>query len=317
MTAVDWERLVAAVEEPFLGLGSLGVTPDHAGKVREIVDLGDALLIVTTDRLSAFDQVLPNGIPGRGIMLNQISIFWFERLAQIVPHHFLSADLTALPTTLQAHGRLLAGRTMRVGKAERIPVECVVRGWLAGSGVAAYEAEGAICGVPLPAGLRPFERLPEPIFTPTTKADAGHDEPMSRTELNDLVGGELAGELARLSLSLYRHAAEHAEQRGVIIADTKFEFGWIDGRLTLIDEALTPDSSRFWPRESVGPGKRPVSLDKQAVRDYLKGQGWHGEGPPPELPAAVVDETRERYARALRLVTAGDPLASGGVGRAD
>jgi phosphoribosylaminoimidazole-succinocarboxamide synthase len=306
MQTLDWEPLVAATGRPFGGLAELGIAPAHAGKVREILDLGERLLIVTTDRISAFDQVLPSGIPGRGIMLNQISVYWFERLAEIVPHHMISIEPDSWPATLQPHRDALLGRTMTVHRARRVPVECVVRGWLAGSGVSAYQADGAICGVPLPPGLQPFDRLPEPIFTPTTKADEGHDEPMSPAELEGLVGAELAGELARLSLALYERAAAYAEARGVIIADTKFEFGWIGERLCLIDEALTPDSSRFWPRESVGAGRTPVSLDKQAVRDFLKSQGWHGEGAPPALPAAVIAETRERYAEALRRITGGE-----------
>ena len=307
----DWEQLLAGVQAPFLGLRALGVQPAHAGKVREIIDLGATLLMVTTDRLSAFDQVLPGGIPGRGILLNQLSLFWFERLAPIIPHHVIDTQLDGLPPPLEAHRALLAGRTMRVHKAQRVPVECVVRGWLAGAGLADYQARGAICGVPLPPGLAPFARLPEPIFTPTTKADAGHDEPLSPSALRNLVGEELARKLQRTSLELYRHAARHAEERGVVIADTKFEFGWIAERLALIDEALTPDSSRFWPRESVGPGKQPVSLDKQAVRDYLKAAGWQGEGPAPQLPEEVVGETVARYARALRLLATSDPLPDG------
>jgi len=288
---------------PFLGLEELGVRPDSAGKVREILDLGEELLIVTTDRLSAFDCVLPTGIPGRGVILNGISIFWFDRLAGHIPSHFVSAAPEALPDRLRAHVPRLAGRFMRVRKARRIPVECVVRGYLAGGGYDAYRSEGGICGIPLPPGLKPFDRLPEPIFTPTTKAEEGHDEPIALDELAARVGSQLARELARVSLLLYREAAAHAEERGIVIADTKFEFGWIEDRLSLIDEALTPDSSRFWPRESVGPGLTPVSLDKQAVRDYLKSVGWSGSGPPPQLPADVVAETQRRYVRAAELLS--------------
>ncbi|MFH1143084.1 MAG: phosphoribosylaminoimidazolesuccinocarboxamide synthase [Candidatus Eisenbacteria bacterium] len=288
---------------PFMGLAEIGVRPDASGKVREILDLGEQLLIVTTDRLSAFDRVLPTGIPGRGAILNGISIFWFERLSGLVPSHFLSRDPEALPEILKPHAPRLAGRFMRARKAERVPIECVVRGWLAGSGYNAYRAEGSICGVRLPPGLEPFARLPQAIFTPTTKAERGHDEPVSFAQLRGIVGDELAAKLRELSLALYAAAAAHAEARGIVIADTKFEFGWIDGRLMLIDEALTPDCSRFWPRESVGPGRTPVSLDKQAVRDYLRTVGWSGDGPPPILPPEVVAETKQRYARAVALLT--------------
>ncbi|MBM3318368.1 MAG: phosphoribosylaminoimidazolesuccinocarboxamide synthase, partial [Candidatus Eisenbacteria bacterium] len=219
----------------FMGLEALGLRPNHRGKVREIVDLGAELLIVATDRLSAFDQVLPTGIPERGILLTRLSAFWFRGFADFLPTHFLSLSVDGLPADLARHRALLEGRAMRVRKAERLPVECVVRGYLAGSGYQAYRETGSICGVALPAGLGNYARLPEPIFTPTTKADQGHDEPMTFAELQALVGAELAERLRRTSLEVYSRGAAHAERRGIVIADTKFEFGWIDGDLALID----------------------------------------------------------------------------------
>lgn len=289
----------------FAGLAELGVRPTHQGKVREIVDLGEEMLIVATDRLSAFDHVLPTGIPERGILLTRLSAFWFRGLAQIVPTHFLSLELGELPAVLEPHRDRLAGRTMRVRKAQRVPFECVVRGWLAGSGYQAYRERGAICGIPLPAGLENYARLPEPIFTPTTKADQGHDEPITYAELEREVGAELAARLRKLSLEIYDRGAAYAEKRGIVIADTKFEFGWIEGDLALIDEVLTPDSSRFWPLESVGAGRTPVSLDKQYVRDYLLAGAWDRQGTPPALPEEVVERTRERYRAATEQLTGG------------
>jgi phosphoribosylaminoimidazole-succinocarboxamide synthase len=288
-----------AVAAPaFMGLATLGLTPHHQGKVREIVDLGERLLFIATDRLSAFDHVLPTGIPQRGVLLSRISAFWFRGFADFVPTHFVSDVLDGLPPELRPHAALLAGRSLLVRKARRVPVECVVRGWLTGSGYQSYRDTGAICGVALPAGLRNFDRLPEPIFTPTTKADQGHDQPLTHAELVDQIGAELAAQLRELSLEIFRRGAAYAERRGIVIADTKFEFGWIDGRLTLIDEVLTPDSSRFWPLDSVGQGRSPVSLDKQFVRDYLTSIAWDRESPAPPLPAEVVARTGERYREA-------------------
>jgi phosphoribosylaminoimidazole-succinocarboxamide synthase len=293
----------AATGSPFMGLAELGVTPAHGGKVREILDLGRDLLIVTTDRISAFDFVMPTGIPGKGIVLNRISAFWFRGLADFLPTHFLDDEGADLPPVLRPHAARLAGRCTRVRKAERVPVECVVRGWLTGSGYASYRESGTVCGVALPPGLAEFDRLPEPIFTPTSKADQGHDLAMTYPELRDLVGVEAAGELRRLSLEIFARGTAYAESRGIVIADTKFEFGVIDGRLALIDEVLTPDSSRFWPRDSVGPGRKPVSLDKQVLRDYLLGTGWDRARDPPGLPPEIVAQTSRRYAEvAARLL---------------
>ncbi len=289
----------------FIGLRSIGITPDHTGKVREIIDLGDELLIVTTDRISAFDQVMPTGVPGKGVLLNRLTSFWFRGFAQRLPTHYLGAASHLLPPELSAHAGLLAERSMRVRKAERVAAECVVRGWLAGSGYADYQETGSICGVRLPAGLHRFDRLPEPIFTPTTKADQGHDQPLSFEELTGLLGGDVAGELRRLSLAVYHAAAAYAERRGVVIADTKLEFGWLDGRLALIDELFTPDSSRFWPLESTGQGRRPISLDKQVLRDYLLASGWDRQSPPPALPAGIVASTRRGYLEAVERLTGG------------
>jgi phosphoribosylaminoimidazole-succinocarboxamide synthase len=305
MSATDPGRAAQNLPAAFTGLATLGLRPAHQGKVREIVDLGEELLIIATDRLSAFDHVLPTAIPERGILLTQLSAFWFRGFGEFLPTHFLSLALEDLPAALAPHRAALTGRTMRVRRAGRLPVECVVRGWLTGSGYQAYRETGEICGIALPPGLAEHARLPEPIFTPTTKADTGHDEPLTFAQLEQQIGAELARELRRLSLEIYGRGAAYAEQRGVVIADTKFEFGWIDGRLALIDEVLTPDSSRFWPRDSVGEGRRPVSLDKQFVRDHLLASGWDRQGSPPPLPAEVVERTRQRYREATERLTGG------------
>lgn len=288
----------------FMGLSTLGITPTSRGKVREIVDLGDRLLLVATDRISAFDYVMPNGIPDRGTVLGRISAFWLRGFAELMPTHFLSSDPADFPGELAAHAEELQGRAMLVRKAERIDVECIVRGYLVGSGYAAYCATGEVNGIKLPAGLKEFAKLPEPLFTPTTKADEGHDEAMTYQQLVDQVGRERAAELQRASLEVYAKGSAYAEGRGIIIADTKFEFGLIGGALAIIDEVLTPDSSRFWPAESLGTGK-PVSLDKQYLRDYLLGCGWDRNSSPPELPAEIIAKTGERYRMAERLLTGG------------
>jgi phosphoribosylaminoimidazole-succinocarboxamide synthase len=270
------------------------------GKVRDIYDLGDRLLIVTTDRLSAFDVVLPTGIPDKGRVLTQLSLFWFDLLQDLVPNHVLTADLSRYPAEVSAFAPQLDGRSMIVAKTRPLPVECVVRGYISGSGWKDYAASGSVCGIPLPAGLRESERLEPAIFTPSTKADAGHDQNISFGDVAAMIGEGPAAEVRRLSLAIYERARRHAEERGILLADTKFEFGMRDGRLVWIDEALTPDSSRFWPRDAYAPGRPQPSFDKQYVRDYLEGLAWDKRPPGPALPAEVVGQTRERYLEAYR-----------------
>jgi phosphoribosylaminoimidazole-succinocarboxamide synthase len=273
------------------------------GKVRGVYDLGDRLLIVATDRISAFDVVLPTGIPDKGRVLTQLSLYWFGLLRDVVANHVVAGRLEEFPAALRAHAQELEGRSMIVAKAEALPVECVVRGYITGSGWKDYRASGAVCGVPLPAGLRESERLEPPIFTPSTKAEVGHDQNISFEEVARLVGAERAAALRELSLSLYARARAHAEARGILLADTKFEFGLSEGRLLWIDEALTPDSSRFWPREGYAPGRPQPSFDKQYVRDYLESLGWDKRPPAPPLPDAVVERTSEKYREAFSLIT--------------
>jgi phosphoribosylaminoimidazole-succinocarboxamide synthase len=273
------------------------------GKVRDMYDLGDAVLIVVTDRLSAFDHVLPNGIPDKGKVLNLLSAFWFEKTRHIVKNHLLSTDAKDLPSALCPHKEELEGRFTLARKAKMLPVECVVRGYLSGSGWNDYRRTGEVCGIRLPAGLKESDRLSEPLFTPSTKAESGHDENISFEECVRLLGRPLAEKIRDLSLSLYVHAADYAERRGILIADTKFEFGLLDGEVILCDEALTPDSSRFWPRETYEPGKAQPSFDKQYVRDYLLSIRWNKEPPVPALPEEVVRATAEKYREAYRLLT--------------
>ncbi len=274
----------------------LGREPDFRGKVRDIYDLGERLLIVATDRISAFDHVLPSPIPGRGKVLTRLSVFWFNATKDIVPNHLLAWRVEDYPDWLSRYFSQLDGRSMLVSKARRIDVECVVRGYLAGSGWREYKSTGRVCGIELPPGLGESERLPEPIFTPATKAPQGqHDVNITFDQLVELVGGEVAEALREKSLKLYRFAHDYALRRGIIIADTKFEFGFVDGKLVLIDELLTPDSSRFWDASSYRPGEHQEALDKQFVRDYLLSVGWSGEGDPPKLPPQVVQQTVERY----------------------
>ena len=269
------------------------------GKVRDIYDLGEHLLIVTTDRISAFDWVLPTGIPEKGRILNRLSEFWFHFLRGLVPTHFISSAIREDGRIPRKYHDVLAGRAMVVVKAEVFPAECVVRGYLAGSGWADYQKTGAVCGIPLPPGLRQAERLPKPLFTPATKASTGHDENIPFETMARHIGGEDAEALRDLSLSIYERGAAHAESCGIILADTKFEFGRQAGRIILVDEVLTPDSSRFWPRDQYTPGQSPPSFDKQFVRDYLETTRWDKNSPPPSLPAEVISRTREKYIEAF------------------
>jgi phosphoribosylaminoimidazole-succinocarboxamide synthase len=271
------------------------------GKVRDIYDLGDRLLIVATDRLSAFDVVLPTPIPDKGRVLTQLSLFWFEKLAEVVPHHVLAA--TNFTGELAPYADSLAGRAMLVRRTEPAPVECVVRGYISGSGWKDYQKTGKICGIPLPSGLHESDRLPEPIFTPSTKATTGHDENISFEETVSRIGRQLAERLRDTSLELYRRAVEHAAAHGIIIADTKFEFGLLGKELIWIDEALTPDSSRFWPADQYTAGKAQPSFDKQYVRDYLEGIGWNKQPPAPALPPDVVVATTQKYRDAYQRIT--------------
>ncbi len=271
------------------------------GKVRDLYDFGDRWLIVATDRLSAFDVVLPTPIPDKGRVLTQLSLFWFETLGDTLPNHVLSA--TEFPEALAPYADQLRGRAMLVRRTRPVPIECVVRGYLAGSGWKDYRATGAVCGIKLPPGLRESERLPEPIFTPATKATSGHDENILFDEMAARVGGALAERLRAISLEIYRRAVAYAEPRGIRIADTKLEFGLLGDELVWIDEALTPDSSRFWPAEGYQPGRAQPSFDKQYVRDYLERIGWSKHPPAPELPAEVVAATRSKYREAYRKLT--------------
>ncbi|HXY71899.1 MAG TPA: phosphoribosylaminoimidazolesuccinocarboxamide synthase [Actinomycetota bacterium] len=273
------------------------------GKVRDIYEAGDDLLLVATDRISAFDVVLPTPIPDKGRVLTGLSLYWFERTKEIVPNHVLSADARSFPEPYAAEAAELAGRATLVRRAEVIPVECVARGYITGSGWKDYRKTGAVCGIPLPAGLVESERLPEPIFTPTTKAATGHDEPLTFDETAELIGKGLAEKIKELTLSLYEFGAAHARERGIILADTKFEFGFAVGEVILIDEVLTPDSSRFWPTDSYEPGHGQPSFDKQYVRDWLDESGWDHEPPPPELPEDVVGQTAARYREAYERIT--------------
>lgn len=281
-----------------------GLTPSARGKVRDIYDLGDKLLIVATDRLSAFDVILPTPIPDKGRALTQLSLFWFDLLKDAIPNHVLSA--TEFPAAFDAHREELAGRSMVVRKTQPLPIECVVRGYVSGSGWKDYVATGKICGIELPAGLKESDRLQVPIFNPATKAAAGHDENISFEQAAELLGEELATRVRAVSIDLYQRAAAYAKPRGVILADTKFEFGLLDSQLIWIDEALTSDSSRFWPAAQYQPGGPQSSFDKQFVRDYLERIRWPKTPPGPELPPEVVAATREKYLEAFRILTGRD-----------
>ena len=283
-----------------------GVERIARGKVRDVYSVGEDLLIVATDRISAFDCILPEGIPGKGRVLTQLSLFWFELLGDVVPNHLITADADQFPALLTPHREVLEGRSMLVRRCRIEPVECVARGYIAGSGWKDYKATGAICGNPLPAGLRDGDRLPHPIFTPATKAETGHDENISFDVASAAIGAETAGRLRDLTLTIYTRAAEYAESRGIILADTKFEFGWHQGQLLLADEVLTPDSSRFWPRDTWAPGGAQKSYDKQFVRDYLETLTWDKRPPAPSLPADVIARTAEKYHEAYRRLTGRD-----------
>jgi len=284
-----------------------GLPPPRRGKVRDVYDLGESLLIVATDRLSAYDHVLTPPIPGKGKILTQLSTFWFGELGRRVPHHLVETDAARFPAPLAPYSALLAGRAVVVRKARVIPFECVARGYLAGSGHREYVATGRVCGIELPPGLERASRLPRPIFTPATKAAAGHDENVDLATLERALGADLARRLRDLTLELYAVGARRAAERDLLLADTKFEFGQVDGELILIDEVLTPDSSRYWDAARWRPGEEPVSFDKQYVRNWLDSTGWDHQSPPPELPAEVVDGTRARYLEAFRRLTGAEP----------
>ena len=291
--------------EPIVRTELSGLPAPKRGKVRDVYDLGDRLLIVATDRLSAYDHVLSPGIPDKGKLLHQMSVFWFERLGGLVPHHLLDEGW---PAELAPHAALLEGRAALVRKARVVPFECVARGYLAGSGYREYVEGGAVCGLPLPPGLVRASRLPEPIFTPATKAEEGHDENVTFERMADELGQDLAGRLRDLTLALYSAAAAHAAGAGLILADTKFEFGLDDdGAILWIDEAATPDSSRYWDAATWEPGREPASFDKQFVRNWLDASGWDHQSAPPPLPEEVVAGTRERYLEAFRRVVGREP----------
>jgi phosphoribosylaminoimidazole-succinocarboxamide synthase len=280
-----------------------GLTLFKSGKVREMYDLGDKLLMVASDRISCFDVVLPTEIPDKGKILTALSAYWFRAMEDIVPHHLLSADVSQFPPVCRPHKLLLEGRSMLVKKSEPAPVECIVRGYLVGSGWKEYQKTGAVCGIPLPKGLIEASRLDEPIFTPSTKAPVGeHDVNITFSKMVDMIGRERAEKMRDATIAIYLRAREMAEEKGIIIADTKLEFGVLDGKLIVIDELLTPDSSRFWPKEGYRPGTSPESFDKQYVRDYLIESHWDPNNPP-QLPPEVVRKTQEKYSEALRRLT--------------
>lgn len=286
-----------------LNLDLPGIRKVKSGKVREVFDLGDSFLFVASDRISAFDCIMPNGIPRKGEVLTRISHFWFDQTENIVPNHRLARENDPLPVALQPYAAQLAGRSMIVRRATPLPIECVVRGYLAGSGWKEYRASQSVCGVKLPPGLVESSELPEPIFTPATKAESGHDLNISFDEAAKLTGREVAEQARELSLRIYKFARDYARERGIIIADTKFEFGLADGKLILIDEVLTPDSSRFWPADQYQPGRSQPSFDKQFVRDYLETLTWDKTPPAPALPDEIVARTQAKYFEAYRLLT--------------
>ncbi len=281
-----------------------GLPPVRRGKVRDLYDLGDHLLMIATDRLSAFDVVMPDPVPGKGKVLTRISLFWFDVMRPLVANHVATADVSEFPAACRPHADLLRGRAMLVRKTRVLPVECVVRGYLSGSGWKSYLESGQVCGIALPDGLRKSDRLPEPIFTPSTKAEAGaHDVNIDFDATCDLIGADLAAKVRDLSLDIYRRGAELAAERGIVIADTKFEFGLAGEELILIDEVLTPDSSRFWPKDTYAPGRAQDSFDKQYVRDHLESLGWDKTPPAPKLPDEVIQRTAAKYREALAKLT--------------
>jgi phosphoribosylaminoimidazole-succinocarboxamide synthase len=276
----------------------------NRGKVRDLYDLGEHLLIVATDRISAFDVVMPNPIPGKGIILTQISKFWFKIMEPLTSHHLISTEVEDYPKECRSYAKDLKDRSMLVKKTKPLPVECIVRGYLSGSGWKDYQTTGRICGITLPTGLKESDRLEQPIFTPSTKAEMGtHDENVSLKEVEKRIGPELADYLERTSLAIYNRARQLGEEKGIIIADTKFEFGMLGDQCLLIDEILTPDSSRFWPKDQYAPGRSQASFDKQFLRDYLESIHWNKKPPAPELPAEIMEKTRAKYEEALRILT--------------
>jgi phosphoribosylaminoimidazole-succinocarboxamide synthase len=291
------------MNETILQLDLPGIKKVRSGKVREVFDLGDSFLLVASDRLSAFDVVLPNGIPHKGAVLTQVSHFWFEKFSSLVPNHLLAGANDPLPKNLQPFAAQLARRSMIVKKAKPLAIECIVRGYLSGSGLKEYKKSQTVCGIKLPAGLVDSSELPEPIFTPSTKAEQGHDENINFEQAQKIVGTELATQARDLSLKIYKAGRDYAKQRGIIIADTKFEFGLFEGKLILIDEVLTPDSSRFWPADQYAPGKGQPSFDKQFVRDYLETLTWDKTPPGPKLPDDVVNKTSAKYLEAYEKLT--------------
>ena len=291
--------------QPLLQLELPGIKKLKSGKVREVFDLGEKLLFVATDRISAFDCIMPNGIPRKGEVLTQISYFWFNQTAERVPNHLAAKATDSLPSVLTPYAAQLAGRSMIVKKTNPLAIECVVRGYLCGSGWKDYKKTGAVCGIQLPVGLQDSSRLPQPIFTPATKAETGHDENISFEQACEITGREIAEKARDLSLKIYAFAADYALKRGIIIADTKFEFGLYNGSLILIDEVLTPDSSRFWPADQYQPGRAQPSFDKQFVRDYLETLSWNKQPPAPALPPEVVARTTEKYLEAYQKLTGG------------
>jgi phosphoribosylaminoimidazole-succinocarboxamide synthase len=299
------------VTPPLLETDLAGLSLTRRGKVRDLYDLGDALLMVATDRISAFDYVLGSGIPDKGRVLNQLSAFWFDRTRGIVQNHVLGTSAGDFPAVLRQHVPVLAGRSMLVRKTTPLPIECVARGYISGSGWKDYKATGAVCGIALPSGLMESDRLPEPLFTPATKAESGHDENISEEAAGRLVGRDLLARLKQITFDLYAFGVRHAGSRGIILADTKFEFGLTDeGELLLIDEVMTPDSSRYWPADQYAPGGAQPSFDKQYVRDYLESIRWDKRPPVPSLPDDVVARTREKYLDAFRRLT-GSELETG------